>query len=52
MSNKYGETLAEGDKPAFILDGGPAAWLQVFGSFFMFFNSWYVSIMLGDVLVD
>ena len=28
-------------------DGGLEAWLQVAGSFFLFFNSWYVVILKG-----
>lgn len=28
-----------------IPDGGSMAWLQVFGAFFVWFNSWYVDIL-------
>ena len=30
-------------------DGGLAAWMQVLGSFFLFFNCWYV-MMLSELL--
>jgi len=29
--------------PSFVFDGGTTAWLQVLGSFMLFFNTWYVS---------
>lgn len=30
------------EKPDVVYDTGLVPWLQVFGSFFLFFNSWYV----------
>lgn len=30
------------EKPDLVYDTGLVPWLQVFGSFFLFFNSWYV----------
>lgn len=34
------------DNDEFVLDHGFKAWSQVFGSFFLFFNSWYGTIFL------
>ena len=33
-----------------ILDGGFVAWLQVFGVYFIFMNTWYATLVPGRVI--
>lgn len=42
VSSSQSSTLENGDDEHAVPNGGTLAWLQVLGSFFLWFNTWFV----------
>lgn len=50
VSSSQSSSLEKQDDADNVPNGGTVAWLQVLGSFFLWFNTWYTSLRLAHYL--